>query len=158
MGVKVIPDGYHSVTVYLIIQGAAKALDYYKEAFGATELFRIPGPGDTVGHAEIKIGDSIIMLADECPAWGNKSPTALGGSPTGICLYVDDADAVFDRAVAAGGTVKKPIENQFYGDRSGSIVDPFGHVWTVATHVEDVSPEELNRRMAEFTAAAQAAA
>jgi PhnB protein len=150
MAVKPVPDGYHSVTPYLIVKGAAKALDYYKQALGATELFRVDGPGGTVGHAEIKIGDSIVMLADEFPQMGFRGPEALGGSPVGLMIYVPDVDTQFAQALAAGGTVVKPLQNQFYGDRSGTIKDPFGHLWTISTHVEDVSPEEVARRAAEW--------
>ncbi|MGZ8848037.1 MAG: VOC family protein [Pyrinomonadaceae bacterium] len=148
MAVKTIPDGYHSVTPYLIITGAAEAIDYYKKAFGATELFRMPAPGGKIGHAEIKIGDSPIMLADEFPemGYGYKSPQTLGGSPVSIMIYVEDVDTVFDQAVAAGGKVQRPVKDQFYGDRTGTLEDPFGHVWHVATHKEDVSAEEMERR------------
>jgi PhnB protein len=148
MAVKPIPDGYHTVTPYLIIKGAAKAIEFYKQAFGATELLRMGGPGDCVAHAEIKIGDSPVMLADEFPNMGYSSPQKYGGTPVSILLYVPDVDAVFNRAVAAGARVVKPLQNQFYGDRSGTVADPFGHVWTIATHVEDVPEEELHRRMA----------
>jgi PhnB protein len=147
MTVKAIPDGYHSVTPYLIISGAAAAIDYYKQAFGATELLRMPAPGGKVGHAEIKIGDSPIMLADEHPDMGYKSPQTLGGSPVSIMIYVADVDKVFDQAIAAGGKAQRPVKDQFYGDRSGTLEDPFGHVWHVATHTEDVSAEEMERRM-----------
>ncbi|HZE26408.1 MAG TPA: VOC family protein [Terriglobales bacterium] len=144
MPVKPIPEGYHSVTPYLIIKGAAAAIDFYKKAFGATELFRMPdASGKGIGHAEIKIGDSPIMLADEHPDMGYRSPQALGGTPVSILLYVDDVDAVIPRAVAAGAKLMQPIKDQFYGDRSGTIHDPFGHVWTIATHKKDVSPEEM---------------
>jgi PhnB protein len=148
MPVKPIPDGYHSVTPYLIVSGAAKALDYYKRAFGAEERLRLPMPDGKIAHAEIEIGDSVVMLADEFPQMGAKSPQSIGGTPVGICLYVKDVDAVFKQAIAAGGKQEKPLQNQFYGDRSGTLVDPFGHKWTVATHIEDVPPEELGRRMA----------
>lgn len=147
MSVKFKPDGYHTVTPYLIIQGAAKAIEFYKQAFGATELMRLDAPGGTIGHAEIKIGDSIIMLADEHPEMGYRGPQALGGSPICLMLYVEDSDAMFAQAIAAGGTVQKPIQDQFYGDRSGQLVDPFGHVWTVATHKEDLTPAEINARL-----------
>ena len=147
MTVKAIPDGYHSVTPYLIISGAAAAIDFYKQAFGASELLRMPAPGEKIGHAEIKIGDSPLMLADEAPEMGYKSPQTLGGSPVSIMIYVDDVDTVFDRAVAAGGKVQRPVKDQFYGDRMGTLEDPFGHIWHVATHTEDVSPEEMKRRM-----------
>lgn len=154
MAVKTIPDGYHSVTPYLIITGAAEAIDYYKKAFGATELLRMPAPGGKIGHAEIKIGDSPIMLADEFPEMGYKSPQTLGGSPVSIMIYVADVDTVFDQAVAAGGKVQRPVKDQFYGDRSGTLADPFGHVWHVATHKEDVSGEEMERRAQAAGAAA----
>ena len=146
--VKAIPDGYHSATPYLIVDGAARAIDFYKRAFGAKELMRIPAPGDRVGHAEIKIGDSVIMLADEHPEIQARGPQHYGGSPVSILLYVADVDALFKQAVAAGGIEVRAVADQFYGDRSGSLKDPFGHSWHLSTHKEDVSPEELNRRMA----------
>jgi len=146
--VKPIPDGYHSVTPYLIIKGAADAIEFYKKAFGATELFRMPAPGGKVGHAEIKIGDSPIMLADESTEMGYLSPTTLGGSPVSIMIYVEDVDTIFKQAIAAGGEQIKPLQDQFYGDRSGTLKDPFGHAWHVATHKEDVAPEEMEKRMA----------
>jgi PhnB protein len=149
--VKPIPEGYHSVTPYLCINGAVKALEYYKKAFGATELFRMEHDGK-IGHAEIKIGDSPIMLADEFPEMGFVSPATLGGSPVGIMIYVDDVDTVFKQAIAEGGVEKKPVQDQFYGDRSGTLTDPFGHVWTVATHTEDVAPEEIDKRLAAMKA------
>jgi PhnB protein len=145
--VKPIPDGYHSVTPYLIVAAAADAIEYYKKAFGATELFRMDHEGK-VGHAELKIGDSPIMLADEYPQMGYRSPKALGGTPVSIMIYVEDVDTVYKRAIDSGGTEVKPLLDQFYGDRSGTLTDPFGHVWTVATHKEDVSMEEMNRCMA----------
>ena len=154
--VKPIPEGYHSVTPYLTISGAAQALDFYKTAFGATELFRMEHEGK-IGHAEIKIGDSPIMLADEHPEMGNKSPATLGGSPVGIMIYVDDVDQIYNQAIAAGGKEIKPLQDQFYGDRSGTLIDPFGHVWTVATHTEDVTPEEIERRLAAMHAKGTAA-
>jgi PhnB protein len=150
---KPIPEGYHSVTPYLIIKGATQAIDFYKKAFGATELFRMPAPEGKIGHAEIKIGDSPIMLADEFPEMGHKSPQTLGGSPISIMIYVTDVDTVFNQAIAAGGKEQRPVKDQFYGDRSGTLEDPFGHVWHVATHKEDVSPEEMERRMKTHTAA-----
>jgi PhnB protein len=149
MPVKPIPDGYHTVTPYLIVSGAARALDFYKKAFGATELMRMPGPGDKIMHAEIKVGDSPIMLADEFPERNIRGPQALGGSPVGIMLYVPDVDTVFNRTVAAGAKVDMPLANQFYGDRSGSVIDPFGHKWTISTHVEDVPPAEMEKRAKE---------
>jgi PhnB protein len=148
MPVKPIPEGYHAVTPYLIIKGATQALDFYKKVFGATELMRFDAPGGKIGHAEIKIGDSPIMLADEMPERGYVSPQTLGGAAVSLMLYVNDCDAVFNRAVQAGAKVKQPLTDQFYGDRSGTITDPFGHVWTVGTHKEDVTPEEMKRRMA----------
>ena len=150
--VKPIPEGYHSVTPYLIIDGAADALEYYKKAFGAVELFRMEHEGK-IGHAEIKIGDSPIMLSDENPQEGYKSPKTLGGSGVGIMIYVDDVDTIFNQAIAAGGTEIKAIQDQFYGDRSGTLTDPYGHVWTVATHKEDISPEEIEKRLAAFKTA-----
>jgi PhnB protein len=144
--VKPIPDGYHSVTPYLIVDGAAAAIDFYKKAFGATEIFRMGAPGGRIGHAEIRIGDSHIMLADEFPEMDAKSPKIFGGSPISLLVYVENADAVVERAVAAGATLVRPVKDQFYGDRSGGVKDPFGHSWYVATHIEDVSPEEMKRR------------
>jgi PhnB protein len=146
MAVKPIPDGYHSVTPYLIVKSASKAIDYYKKAFGATEIMRFPGPNNTVAHAELQIGDSRIMLADESNEY--KSPQSVGGSPVSLMIYVPDVDKVFNQAVSAGAKSARAIQDQFYGDRSGNLIDPFGHVWTVATHKEDVSMEEMQRRMA----------
>jgi PhnB protein len=146
MTTKAIPDGYHSVTPYLIVKGAAAAIEFYRDAFGATELFRMAGADGRVGHAEIRIGDSVIMLADEHPDMGYRSPRTLGGSAVSIMLYVEDVDGMFARAVKGGAQSQRPVVNQFYGDRSGTLEDPFGHVWTIATHVEDVDPEELERR------------
>jgi PhnB protein len=146
--VKPIPDKYHSITPYLIVKGAAAAIDFYKQVFGAVELFRMGEESGRVGHAELKIGDSIIMLADEYPEMQIVGPKTLGNSSVGILLYVDDADAVFGKAISLGATVNKPLTDQFYGDRSGTVVDPFGHKWTIATHKEDVSEEEMQRRLA----------
>jgi PhnB protein len=149
--VKPIPDGYHSVTPYLSIQGAADAIAFYKRAFDAQEIFRMEIPGSRIGHAELQIGDSRIMLADEMPEMPEataKSPRSLRGTTVGLMIYLDDVDACFQRALDAGATVKRPVKDQFYGDRSGTLEDPFGHLWTLATHVEDVSSEELSRRMA----------
>ena len=143
---KPIPDGYHTVTPYLIIKGAGDAIEFYKKAFGATELFRFPMPGGKIGHAEIKIGDSPVMLADEFPEMGYKSPHTLGGSPVSLMIYVTDVDTVFDQAVAAGATVKEAVSDKFYGDRMGTVTDPFGHIWHVSTHKEDVSLEEMEKR------------
>ena len=145
--VKPIPEGYNSITPYLVISGAADALEYYKKAFGATELFRMEHQGK-IGHAEMKIGNSPFMLADEHPEIGQKGPKSLGGSPVGLMIYVDDCDTIYRQAIEAGATEVKPLQDQFYGDRSGTLTDPFGHVWTVATHKEDVTPEEMDKRMA----------
>lgn len=150
MSVKAIPEGYHSITPYLIVEGAAKALEFYKQAFGATELFRMPMPDGRVGHAEMKIGDSMMMLADGCPEMGFRDPKAIGGTAVSLLIYCEDVDAMFARAVAAGATVMRPVQDQFYGDRSATLTDPFGHVWTIATHKEDLSPEEIARRSEEF--------
>lgn len=146
MAAKPIPDGYHTVTPYLMIKGAARAIEFYKKAFGAKELYRIDAPGGKVGHAEIKIGDSTIMLADEFPDMDARGPEAYGGSPVALLLYVEDADKVYNQAVDAGAKVKQAIKDQFYGDRSGSVTDPFGHVWHVSTHKEDIPPAELQQR------------
>ncbi|MBI1789007.1 MAG: VOC family protein [Acidobacteria bacterium] len=146
--VKPIPDGYHSVTAYLIVKDAAGALEFYKQAFGATEVLRMPDPSGRIGHAEIQIGDSKVMLADEFPERGHRGPESVGGSPVSFHLYVEDVDATVDRAVAAGAKLVRPVANQFYGDRTGGVKDPFGHDWYIATHVEDLSPEELQRRAA----------
>jgi PhnB protein len=145
--VKPIPEGYHSLTPYLIVDGAAAAMDYYKKAFGAIELFRMEHEGK-IGHAEMKIGDSPFMLGDAMPQQGHKDPKILGGSPVGLMIYVDDVDTIYKQAIDAGGTEVKALQDQFYGDRSGTLTDPFGHVWTVSTHKEDVSPEEIERRLA----------
>ena len=145
---KSIPDGYHNVTPYLIVNDAAAAIEFYKKAFGATELMRMPKPNGKIGHAEIRIGDSPIMLADEAPEMGARSPRTFGGSPVSIFLYVDDVDTTFARAVNGGARVQRPLADQFYGDRTGGVEDPFGHVWYIATHVEDVSPEEMKKRAA----------
>ncbi|HXT60447.1 MAG TPA: VOC family protein [Pirellulales bacterium] len=146
MPVKPIPNGYHTVTPYLIVNGAAKALAFYQQAFGAKELFRMEHPGGKIGHAEFKIGDSPIMLADEFPEMGARSPQSLGGTPVSILLYVENVDQMTEQAVAAGAKILRPLQNQFYGDRSATLADPFGHTWHVATHVEDVSSEEMSKR------------
>jgi PhnB protein len=149
--VKPVPAGYHALTPYIAVKGASDAIAFYKKAFGAEELFRMPMPDGRVGHAELQIGDSRFMLADEMPERGDaitRSPHALGGVTAGLCLYVPDVDALFGRALAAGAKERRPLKDQFYGDRSAVVEDPFGHLWTLATHVEDVSPEELKRRMA----------
>jgi len=148
---KPIPEGYHSITPYLSIKGAAEAIAYYQRAFGAVELYRLAMPDGRIGHAELQIGDSRIMLADEMPEMPDavaQSPRTLKGTSFGLALYLKDVDAAFAQAVAAGGTVKRPVKMQFYGDRSGTLEDPFGHIWTLSTHVEDVSPEEMTKRMA----------
>jgi PhnB protein len=147
MALKPIPEGYHSVTPYLIVDGAARALDFYARAFGAEETVRMPGPGGKVAHAEMRIGDSIVMLADEAPQQNARGPKTIGGSPITLMIYVEDVDKVFARAVEEGATVQRPLANQFYGDRTGGVIDPFGHVWYLATHIEDVSPAEMERRM-----------
>ena len=150
MATKAIPDGYHSVTPYLIVNGAAKAMDFYKRAFGAVELMRMARPDGKIGHAEMRIGDSAIMLADEHPEMGYRSPQSLGGAAVSLMVYVERVDDVFGRAVAGGAKELQAIKDQFYGDRSGTLQDPFGHTWTVATHVEDVPPEEMRRRAEKF--------
>jgi PhnB protein len=141
-----IPEGYHSVTPYLAVDDAAAALEFYKQAFGARERMRMPAPGGKVGHAEIEIGDSCIMLADEYPDMGFRSPKAFGGTPVTLHLYVEDVDAVARQAVAAGAKELRPVKDQFYGDRTGTVADPFGHVWHIATRKEDLAPDELKRR------------
>jgi PhnB protein len=146
MAVKPIPDGYHSVTPYLIVKGATRAIDFYKNVFGASERMRMDGPNGTIGHAEIEVGDSVVMLADEFPDMGFRSPQSVGGTAVTLVLYVEDVDSSFSRAVAAGAKPLRPVADQFYGDRSGTFEDPFGHVWTISTHKEDVPPEELRRR------------
>jgi PhnB protein len=148
MAVKPIPDGYHSVTPYLIVKGASRAIDFYKKSFGAEEIMRFPGPNNTIGHAELRIGDSVVMLADPQPQGMYSSPETYGGSPVSLMIYVPDVDKTFKQAIANGAKQTRAVENQFYGDRSGNLVDPFGHIWTVSTHVEDVSAEEVGRRMA----------
>ena len=145
--VKAIPAGYRTVTPYLTIKNGAKALEFYKKAFGATEIYKLMMPDGRLGHAEIRLGDSMIMLGDEFPEYGGKAPETLGGSPVSIYLYVEDVDAFFKRALAAGAKERKPVMDQFYGDRSGQLEDPFGHLWWVATHKEDVAPEEMQKRV-----------
>jgi len=147
--VKPIPDGYPQVTPYLCIAGASAAIDFYSEVFGASERMRMPGPDGTIGHAEVEIGDSLIMLSDEFAEMGVRSPKAVGGTPVTLSVYVEDVDSVYDRAVRAGAKALRPVEDQFYGDRSGQFEDPFGHRWNVATHVEDVPEDEMERRAAE---------
>jgi PhnB protein len=152
--VKPIPDSYRRVTPYLIVNGAADAIDFYKKIYGATEIMRMPGPDGKIGHAELKIGDSVIMLADENVEMGHKGPRTFGGSPVSLLLYVEDVDRVVKNAVGAGSKLVRRVAEQFYGDRTGGIVDPFGHEWYVATHVEDVSPEEMKKRADAMVAAA----
>lgn len=152
--VRAIPEGYQNVTPYLFVKSAASAIDFYKNAFGATEIVRLAGPNGRIVHAEIKIGDSIVMLADENPQTGMMSPQTIGGFSVGLHVYVENVDAVIQKAVASGAKPLRPVKDQFYGDRSGSFLDPFGHMWTVATHVEDVSPEEIRKRMATMSHAA----
>jgi PhnB protein len=149
-----IPKGYNTVTPYLVIKGAAKAIDYYKNVFGATVVVRMDGPDGKVGHAELQIGDSRIMLADENPQMGNRSAESIGASPVSLYVYLADCDKVVDKAVAGGAKILKPVADQFYGDRSGFIQDPFGHLWGVATHKEDVSAEEMKKRMQKVMQAA----
>ena len=146
MPVKPVPDGYSTVTPYLIVRDGAKALDFYKRAFGATELYRLAAPDGKVLHAEMQVGNARFMMADEVPQIGARSPQALGGSPVSILLYVPDVDARVQQATAAGAKIVRPVQDQFYGDRSGTLEDPFGHVWTVATHIEDVPPGEIQKR------------
>lgn len=148
MNVKPIPDGYQTATPYLIVHEAARALEFYKQAFGATETMRLADPSGKIAHAEMVIGSSPIMLADEFPEMGCHSPKTLGGSPVTLMLYVDHVDEFFGQALAAGATLVRPVEDQFYGDRSGTLSDPFGHLWIVATHVEDVALEDIHRRFA----------
>ena len=148
MAVKPIPDGYHSVTPYLIVHDATAALEFYKKALGAVELMRMPAPGGRIGHAEIRIGDSPVMLADENLAMNARSPRTIGGSPISLMVYVEDVDALAAQAVAAGAKLVRPVANQFYGDRTAGIDDPFGFHWYLATHVEDVPPDELEKRAA----------
>jgi PhnB protein len=147
MPVSPIPAGYHSVTPYLYVKSSADAIEFYKKAFDAVETVRLIMSDGSVAHAEIKIGDSHLMLADENPDWGNKSPLTLGGVSSGFAIYVPDVDAAYAKAVAAGATVMRPVADQFYGDRTGSVTDPFGHVWTLATHTEDMTPAEMQSRM-----------
>lgn len=146
MAVKPIPDGFHAVTPYLRLRNAAEAMEFYKKAFGAEELCRMPGPDGKIVHGEVKIGDSIVMLSDEFPDWGCVGPQSLNGTSVTLYLYVPDVDAVFNQAVAAGAKVTMPVQDMFYGDRSGQVADPFGHVWGIATHKEDLTPEQMAER------------
>lgn len=147
------PPGYSSITPYLVVEDAAAAIAFYQKAFGAKEVMRLEHDG-RVGHAEISIGDSKLMLSDEWPEWGYQSAKKIGGTPVSLMLYVDDVDAVFARAVAAGAEERMPVADQFYGDRTGNLTDPFGHQWTVGTHKEDVAPEEMDRRFREMMSSA----
>lgn len=149
--VKPVPDGFHSVTPYIAVRGAARAIEFYKQAFGAVERYRLPSPdGQGIGHAEIQLGNSIVMLSDEFPKYGKLSPLTVKGTSVTLALYVEDVDAVFNRAVAAGAKVMQPVADKFYGDRAGCLADPFGHEWTIMTHKEDVSPEEMTKRLQKF--------
>ena len=152
MAVKPIPDGYPRVSPYLIVDGAAAAIDFYTSVLGATERMRMPGPDGRIGHAELQLGDSVVMLADEFPDMNIKGPKTVGGSPVTVCVYVEDVDATFKKALAAGAKEQRPLEDQFYGDRTGQFEDPFGHQWSVQTHVEDVEPEEMGKRAAKMMA------
>ena len=152
--VKPIPDGYHSVTPYLVVDDAKAAIEFYKRAFGAEEKFRLP-MGDRIGHAELQIGDSVVMLADEFPDMGHLGPKSRGGATSSIVLYVEDVNTAFPKAIQAGATETKPLEDQFWGDRMGTLTDPFGHVWSLATNVREVPPEEMQRKMEEFSSQKQ---
>lgn len=145
--VRPIPEGYHTVTPYLYVRGATAAIDFYRNVFGAAEIVRMAGPDGRIMHAELKIGDSVVMLGDENLQVGMLSPQTVGGFSTGLHVYVENSDAVVKKMVDSGGKVLRPIKNQFYGDRSASVLDPFGHMWSVATHIEDVSPEDMKKRM-----------
>ena len=158
MPVKPIPDGYHTVTPYLAVDGAKKAIDFYKRAFGAKERAVMPGPGDTIGHAELEIGDSVVMVSDPFPQSSIKAPTEVGATTAGVFLYVEDVDAAFKQAIDAGATEGNAPEDMFWGDRFASVKDPFGHQWQMATHVEDVSPEDMAKRAEEAMASMMAGA
>ena len=147
MSVKPIPDDYHTITPYLTARNASEAIEFYKTAFGATEVGRLVMPDGGIAHAEIKIGDSNIMISEESEDWGNLSPQALNGSPVNLCIYVEDVDAVFAQALKEGATTKMDVEDQFYGDRMGSLTDPFGHIWSIMTHKEDLTFDEMQTRM-----------
>lgn len=148
--VQPIPDGYHAITPYLVVKRAAEALEWYKQALGATEIMRLDGPDGSVMHAEFRVGDSIVMMCEENPEMGASSPETVGGSPVSICLYVENVDTTFSNAIKAGATELRALTDQFYGDRSGTMKDPYGHTWTIATHIEDLSEEEIKSRMAEL--------
>lgn len=145
--VKPIPEGYHSVTPYLTQKSVDAAIDFYERAFGAIQVMRLTTPDGGVAHAEVRIGNSRLMMADENPQWGNKSPATLGGSPASYMFYVEDVDEAFDRAVKAGATVKRPVEDQFYGDRVGTVTDPFGYQWSIGTHKQDMTIQEMQKNM-----------
>lgn len=151
--VRAVPEGHHTLTPHLITRNAANAIDFYKRAFGAEEINRHAGPGGKIMHAELRIGDSPLMLCDEFPEMGAKSPQALGGSPVVLCVYVENADKVFQQALSAGATETMPLRDQFWGDRYGKLRDPYGHEWSIATHIEDVSPEEMQKRAAKAMSA-----
>jgi PhnB protein len=156
MATKPIPEGYHAVTPYLCVDDAAQAIDYYKKAFGANETVRMAGPDGKIAHAELEIGDSRVMLSDAFPQFTTRPPKELGGTSVGIFMYVEDVDAVVKRASDVGGTITMEVADQFWGDRFGALTDPFGHLWTIATHVEDVPPEEMAKRAEEAMAAMSA--
>ncbi len=153
MAVKPIPDGYHSVSPVLTVDGATEAIEFYKRAFGAKERFRMPGPDGTIGHAELEIGDSVVMLSDPFPHSTVRPPRELGGTSVGVFVYVEDVDAVFEQAVDEGSTVTMALEDMFWGDRFGTVTDPYGHSWSFATHIEDVPPEEMEERSKQAMAA-----
>jgi PhnB protein len=151
--VNPIPDSYPQLSPYICVDGAAEAIEFYKKVFDATERMRMPAPGGTIGHAELQIGSAVLMLSDEHPEYGALSPKTVGGSPVTLSLYVEDVDAVFAKALGAGAKELRPVRDEFYGDRTGQFEDPFGHKWSVATHVEDVSPQEMQKRAEAFAAA-----
>lgn len=150
MAAKPIPEGFHSITPYLIVKSAAAAMEFYTKALGAKETLRLTMPGGGIAHAEMKLGDSHFMLGEECEQWGSKGPKTLGGSPVGLCVYVTDCDAAFNKAVAAGAAVERPLQDQFYGDRSGTVIDPDGHKWTIATHQKHMTQAEMQTAMDEW--------
>ena len=154
--VNAIPQGYHAVTPYLFIKGAADAIEYYKKVFGATERMRMSGPDGRIMHAEIEIGDSTVMISDENPQVNSRSPQTIGGTSCCLHVYVKDVDTTVEAAANAGAKITQPVENRFYGDRTGTLIDPFGHMWSIATHIEDVTPEEMKKRMAKIAQSANA--
>lgn len=149
MSVKPIPEGFHTLTPHIILKNASEAIEFYKKAFGAEEVFRMPTPDGKIGHAELKIGDSMLMLCDEYPEMGCLSPQTIGNTPVTLSLYVENADDVFNTAIAAGATVKMPLADQFWGDRYGQVADPYGHCWSICTHIKDMTPEEIAKASAE---------